>query len=889
MKRVFQALVLGGIWAMASHGETLVEVDFSAVKRPAEVAIPARPDGRVKGVLPEGWIDDSGWAQAWAEYSFGDEQGTRFLRTDMTRLDEGRVQLAVFPVADAPGDRLYRLSITCRNATGMPVELGLRRRERPWSFYWSRQEKFSPNWETRNWEFRLPKNDMAMGIWINLGHTGTFDIAKLKLERFSDGDLVEEIRQQHPDGGPANLVRLSRFPLGLPTGWALDRANSDGDVAVAESAPGELAPALRLASPEPVTLRSSPVRIVYPIEPHRASLMAQGTGEWTLGVVGPGLKPVSQVFTATDSWNRVAVDFVPRLGNRFCQVVLSGTGELVFDKLQVGPASKDTGDYMAPTPCEIAVALASGYAAGAARVVFADETPRIDLALTGDYANATVRWRVVDIFGQETNGGTIPAAAKLAVTDLPTSLGAFRLEACVERDGTAISSWDEVVWYRLHRPRYWGKDAPNSPFGTHTMSATRHLVMAKAIGLNWTRLHDAGLEYFGWWNLETEKGKWRFFDRELHRYRTYGIKIFAELGTAPAWASYYSDTGRKEFGYFDKFFQPKDLADYANYVRTVCERYRNEIDAFDVWNEPWIHAWWGVAYDQEKGGRAGYVTSQQPQADFARLMQVAYETAHGTIPQATVMGFNTTTSTNTGDGHFSGSDWTRGVLAANGLAYCDGIDYHCYTNGGVGYPGDTVESGLAVAVGPIREQLGTVPKPIWMTEGSPLIYRMGNGLYNHVLPYPNRDDLMDSADRIARYTISMLANGVSRIFLYSMHAQGTFGLDPKQWNVFTTDEGALHPAGAAQAQVAWLLEDTSFVERVELAHGVYAYLFSGPNRAVAALSSSPDFTAIPVPQGPGVTRTDLFGNPLPADAQFTGRVVYLEASSAVALRGALAK
>lgn len=889
MKHLVRAVVLGSIWAMASQGENLVEVDFSAVKRPAEIALPDRPDGRVKGMLPEGWIDDSGWAQVWAEYSFGDEQGTRFLRTDVTRLDEGRAQLAVFPVTDAPGERLYRLAITCRNTTGAPVEIGLRRRERPWSFYWSRQDKLSPNWETRNWEFRLPKNDMPMGIWINLGGVGAFDIAKLKLERFSDGDLVEEIKQRHPAGGPTNLVRLSRFPLGLPTGWALDRANSDGDVAVVETAPAPLAPALRLASPEPVTLRSSPVGLVYPIEPHRASLLVQGTGDWKLSVVGPGLKPATQSFAATGTWTRVAVDFVPRLGNEFCQVVLAGTGELFLDKLQVGPVSKDTGDYVAPAPCEVAVALASGYDAGVARVVFADETPRISLALTGGFAGASVRWRICDVFGQETNTGIVPAAATLTVTDLPTTLGAFRLEACVERDGKEISPWDEVVWYRLHRPRYWGKDAPNSPFGVHTMSATRHLVMAKAIGLNWTRLHDAGLEYFGWWNLEPEKGKWRFFDRELHRYRTHGIKIFAELGTAPAWASYYQDTGRKEFGYFDKFFQPKNLADYANYVRVVCERYRDEIDAFDVWNEPWIHAWWGVAYDHEKGGRAGYITSQEPQADFARLMQVAYENAHGIIPQARVFGVNTTTGTNTGDNHFSGSDWTRGVVAAGGLDHCDGIAYHAYTNGGVGYPGDTVETGLAVAVGPIREQFGTVAKPIWMTEGSPLIYRMGNGLYHHALPYPNRDDLLDSADRIARYTVSMLANGVSRIFLYSMHAQGTFQLEPKQWNVFTTDEGALHPSGAAQAQVAWLLEDTAFVERIELAEGVHAYLFAGADRAVAALSSSPAFTPIPVPTGPGIARTDLFGNPLPADARFTGRVVYLEAPSAAALKAILAK
>ena len=51
------------------------------------------------------------------------------------------------------------------------------------------------------------------------------------------------------------------------------------------------------------------------------------------------------------------------------------------------------------------------------------------------------------------------------------------------------------------------------------------------------------------------------------------------------------------------------------------------IDTWDVWNEPWIHAWWAVAYDESKKDRDGYMTSKNAQADFARLMATAYTTA----------------------------------------------------------------------------------------------------------------------------------------------------------------------------------------------------------------------------------------------------------------------
>ena len=55
--------------------------------------------------------------------------------------------------------------------------------------------------------------------------------------------------------------------------------------------------------------------------------------------------------------------------------------------------------------------------------------------------------------------------------------GAFRVEAWVENpDGQRISPYNEIVVYRLHRPRHWMEDSPNSSFGVHTNSTTRHIL-----------------------------------------------------------------------------------------------------------------------------------------------------------------------------------------------------------------------------------------------------------------------------------------------------------------------------------------------------------------------------------------------------------------------------
>jgi hypothetical protein len=82
---------------------------------------------------------------------------------------------------------------------------------------------------------------------------------------------------------------------------------------------------------------------------------------------------------------------------------------------------------------------------------------------------------------------------------------------------------------------------------------------------------------------------------------------------------------------------------------------------------------------------------------------------------------------------------------------------------------------------------------------------------------------------------------------------------------------------AANAQTAWMLEDTSFAERLDFGQGIHAFIFRGKGRAVAAISSSPVYQPFRIPQMKGVQGFDLFGNPLAPDNGFEGRVIYLEA------------
>ena len=181
---------------------------------------------------------------------------------------------------------------------------------------------------------------------------------------------------------------------------------------------------------------------------------------------------------------------------------------------------------------------------------FEDEPAELAYAVTSAPAGAVLRSRVVNVYGEQkplppaTLGNAFLQQGRLSYLAFPERpFGPFRVEAWVEdASGVRISPYNELVVFHLRRPHYWGKDAPLSPFGVHTLATTRHDQMAKAVGVNWTRLHDAGLEYIGWYHLEPQKGTWVFRNKEIARYRRDHIKVLGLLSTAPPWASYYPGT-----------------------------------------------------------------------------------------------------------------------------------------------------------------------------------------------------------------------------------------------------------------------------------------------------------------------------------------------------------
>ena len=760
------------------------------------------------------------------------------------------------------------------------MQVGLRLRPAPYTFLWSEQVQSTGTWVERSWTFRLERiPSRQLGIFLCLNGLGQVDLRRVSLERLSSEEIAALIRRPAPT--LRNLFRNSRFPLGLQSGWNLDRTCASEMAESDPAKPGPSgAPALRLAATTGCTLYTEPFQVAEPTRQHRVALAFTGSGTWRLAMLQQGREIAAKTLTPSGDWQRDSLAFQPDPTARAFALRLSGTGTLWIDALAAYAGDEDR-PYESAGLCEVALAPTRSEIAET-RIQFLDEPRTLSYAVTGQFQGAILRSTVADIRGQvralpDIRLSAAAAAGCLDAAVFPEApLGQFRVEAWVERDGQRISPFNELVLTCLRRPLFWGKDAPDSPFGGHALAVDRTLRILKAGGLNWARLHDAGTDLTGWYWLEPKPGEWRFRDAEIARYRDNHLKL-----SAPKWASHLSkyEVG----GYFSTWFQPLAMEPYANYVKTVVGRYQGVITDWFVWNEPWNVGWWAVAYDPKREQDGGYITSQHPQADFVKLAQVAYQTAKAVDPQVSISAFPT------GNGA-----WGRGMVDAGGLAWTDVIDYHFYAAQPAGFPGDVTEREYASNTAYLVEKTGPITKPVYMGEGQGVGEGRETGqastdyagLYRHSLPYASADDAIRMANQTAAYVTTLLGRKVARLFLYSSHCYQNLGSSAFN-NALLCNDGYPHPSLVAHANVAWHLEGRTHAQTVGLAQGVQAYLFQGADGAVAVLSPAPGHAAYQVPATAGLEVRELFGNSLPAGAPVGDTLVFVKSAGTAAQLAAL--
>ncbi|MDO5320588.1 MAG: hypothetical protein Q4G65_18325 [bacterium] len=862
MKRLGLLVVVA---ACACFGETLFDIDFGS----ASNRVDAERKGSFHGVLPRNVNENySAWSPGHVASEVRQEGDLRYLRFT-TKPGEAGGQFAISGFEPKfPG--YFRLKVRARTA-GRPLTFGLRLNGAPYTGF-SGHTVSCADWKEEEFLFPVQKpRTGSVGMYFYTG-AGMVDVARVSLETATEADVAATIPR--PPKSQTDFIRHARFPLGLPCGWNLGRDCVDA-VCVADKR--ELAPdgvpVLKITSEKPWSLWGEAFQTAYPGEAHTLRFRYSSEVAAQVAVIDEGGRWMgSRNLPAAKEWREERIVFKPKMLSKSFGLRFSGEkGTFRLDQVRVHLGADDPPPR--PHACQVALAVNGGVIADDTRIQFTDEEPYLKLRALDLPKDARVVVKVADLYGREktlVDGFTADVAqrgvvfANHAFDDRP--VGQFRVTAWAERNGARISAEEELVVTRLPRPVAWGRDAVDSPFGCHFNPQRGMVKTMKAAGVNWVRLHDAGEKVSNWYVQEPVKGEWNFHDEEVASYRDMHVKIFAQLGTAPAWASHYGDLGYKHMGYFEKYLRPTNMVDWVNYVTTYVKHHERNIDEYFIWNEPWGRWWESAAdikfFDKAKAG-----------ADFAELSCLAYDAVKKVNPRIRVSGFNTTAGE-------CGKSWSASVLAGGGFDCCDIVDWHYYTPNprGIRDEADVTKTPLA----PIRERHpNLVGKPFYMSEGqgtssgsSGVASRM-SGLLKASVPWPAEAvaGYSRSADMTCRYILSLLAEGNAKIFLYSAHSYDGLARQPN-FLVLVGADGFAHPALVAHAQLAQMVEGRRFTAKENAGHAGVKYVFEGRGGRISVYSDLERDEVLALAAKEPVK--DLYGNPVTAETLILGTIVYAE-------------
>ena len=142
-----------------------------------------------------------------------------------------------------------------------------------------------------------------------------------------------------------------------------------------------------------------------------------------------------------------------------------------------------------------------------------------------------------------------------------------------------------------------------SPYGTNTFFEQE--VEERKLRSSMEMLRDAGVRWIRqqipWDRIEIpEKGRfespfggssWDSYDRFIDMAGEYDLEIVARLDLPPEWA-------RREKGDGDDEVlpqsPPENFRDYGDFVYAFASRYKDQIDYYQIWNEPNLFSEWGA-------------------------------------------------------------------------------------------------------------------------------------------------------------------------------------------------------------------------------------------------------------------------------------------------------
>ena len=247
-----------------------------------------------------------------------------------------------------------------------------------------------------------------------------------------------------------------------------------------------------------------------------------------------------------------------------------------------------------------------------------------------------------------------------------------------------------------------------------------------------------------WWKVEPQKGVWKFehSDKTVADAAAAGAEVDFILTSSPTWAASRPDepVGRTYYPNGIRS-EPADLNQWAEYVRTVAQRYKGRVHLYETWNEP-----------NTSFSYSGDVSH------MVALCRVARDVLKKVDPGITVISPGFSPEQNL--------QFVLDFLTTGGGESFDVFGYHFYTEAST--PEQQVT--LFEQLQSLLHQAGIAQIPIWNTESGYLILTIPEARRQNAaeLPkYPHALSQQEAEDFLVRAYVLGWALHMQRFFWYA--------------------------------------------------------------------------------------------------------------------------
>jgi Tol biopolymer transport system component len=211
------------------------------------------------------------------------------------------------------------------------------------------------------------------------------------------------------------------------------------------------------------------------------------------------------------------------------------------------------------------------------------------------------------------------------------------------------------------------------------------------MGFNWAK------GYVNWATVEPEPGEFRWIDPDnvVKAFGDQQLNILLRVHGTPAWAR-PAETLLSH--------PPDDLTNFADFLTELATRYKGQVKAYEIWNEPNLYYEWG--------------NLKPDPAAYTEMLKTAYTAIKAVDPEVLVISGGLAT---TGDGSptaYGDLDFLQAMYDAGAKGHFDALGSHPYAYGRP--PDETHPDGLSfdrvVDQHEIMVANGDTAAPIWITE-----------------------------------------------------------------------------------------------------------------------------------------------------------------------------